>query len=378
MNAPAPQSTTGYARLSSLEASLVLVAAIVATAVCVAITLSPWASGFADKPSRGASDIELYRAEVDRIHAGQRYYDAAAAELRARGYDTWSVFNWRPPWLAWFLGHLPSPEWGRAVLALAALAVMLMAYAILTREGATAEAVACVILLIGAFLPCVLGTLFVMHELWSGAFIALSLCAYGIDRPRWGVAAGLAALVLRELALPYCLLMAGWAAWHRRRGEVAAWLVGLAGYTVLFGLHVAWVGDLLGPRDLARQQGWLQLGGAPFVISTSQMNAYLLLLPQWVTAVYFPLAMLGFAGWHTATGQRIGLTVCLYVTAFAAIGHPFNQYWGSMFAPLLCFGAVRAPASLWDLGRAAKKGKGVVASPDRGWPGHSPPNNSAI
>jgi hypothetical protein len=47
------------------------------------------------------------------------------------------------------------------------------------------------------------------------------------------------------------------------------------------------------------------------------------------------------------------VTVCAYLAAFAVVGHPFNQYWGSMFAPLLCFGFGLAPRALVDLWRAS-------------------------
>ena len=85
---------------------------------------------------------------------------------------------------------------------------------------------------------------------------------------------------------------------------------------------------LIGPNDVAHTQGWVQFGGAGFVISTVQMNAYLLLLPQWVTAIYFALALLGFAGWTSQAGQRAGITAALYVVAFSFVGQSFNQYWG--------------------------------------------------
>ena len=48
--------------------------------------------------------MALYRAEVDRIRNGEGYYQAAAAELTARGYPTRSVFNWRTPLPMWLLG----------------------------------------------------------------------------------------------------------------------------------------------------------------------------------------------------------------------------------------------------------------------------------
>ena len=79
----------------------------------------------------------------------------------------------------------------------------------------------------------------------------------------------------------------------------------------------------------------------------------LLVLPQAFTAVYLVSGLLGLAGWSSIEGQRIGVTVALYVMAFSIVGQPFNQYWGSMYAPLLCFGVARLPASVADLWHAA-------------------------
>ena len=67
------------------------------------------------------------------------------------------------------------------------------------------------------------------------------------------------------------------------------------------------------------------------------MNAYLLLLPQWVTAIYLVAALVGFAGWSTPLGTRIGLAACLYLMAFAVVGQSFNQYWGCARGPALMF-----------------------------------------
>jgi hypothetical protein len=93
------------------------------------------------------------------------------------------------------------------------------------------------------------------------------------------------------------------------------------------------------------------------------MNGYLLLLPQWVSAIYLPLAMLGFAGWNTTTGRRAGLTACAFVILFAFVGHSFNQYWGSLVAPLFTLGAAQAPTALSDLVRHSR---GTVNSPIAG------------
>ncbi len=192
-----------------------------------------------------------------------------------------------------------------------------------------------------------------MPVLWAGVFIALSISAYGVNRPWLGVAAGLAAVFFRDLALPYAVLSAA-IAWHgHKRREAAAWLIGLAAWAAFFALHCWRVSGLVGPDALGHRQGWVQLGGATFVLATVQANACLLLVPTWVTVAYFVATMFGLAGWNTPLGRRATLSLCLFVAAFSVVGQDFNRYWGMMIAPLLCFGAVRAPASLWDLCRAA-------------------------
>jgi len=255
----------------------------------------------------------------------------------------------------WMLGKLPDPALGKGLLGLLALAVMLLSFESLAREQGhgIGRPVACALLLSGPLMPCVLGDLFVSPMLWAGVFVALSIGAYGVGRPGWGVAMGLLAVFFRELALPYCVLAAVLAWWNNRPKELAAWTAGLAGWVLFFAWHWLEVTPLIGAEARAHHEGWVQFGGAPFVISTVQMTAYLLLLPQWVTALYFMAAMLGFAGWHTPLGERAGLTVCLFVLAFAFVGQEFNQYWGSLVAPLFCLGVVRFPASVRDLWKAA-------------------------
>lgn len=348
-NAP----STGYARLTPIQARLVLLALLLGTIFCVVLTLSPTPLGRVGKPPRGAGDVALYRAEIDRIHAGQGYYESASAELLARGYTTRSVFNWRLPLPIWLIGQLPAVALGKALLGLLAAALILTAYEALARERNVWRALACSLLLTGPLMLCVLGDLFVMPVLWAGVLIALSIGAYGVNRPYGATILGLLAAFCRELALPYCVLCAAIAWRHHRRKELAAWAVGLAAWLAYFGLHWLRVAQLTTPDALAHREGWIQLGGASFVLSTVQMNAYLLLLPQWVAALYFAAAMFGFAGWRTPLGVRAALTASLFVAAFGIVGQEFNQYWGTLVAPLFCLGLVRFPESLCDLWKAA-------------------------
>lgn len=360
---PQNPGSTGYARLTPLQARLVLAALLLGTVFCVAVTLSPMAQGQVGKPRRGAGDVALYRAEIDRIRADQGYYQAASVELPARGYPTRSVFNWRLPLPIWLIGHMPAPALGKAVLGLLALAVILMTFEAFAREATVWRALGCSLLLTGPLMLAVVGDLFVVPVLWAGVLIALSISAYSLNRAGWGLIAGLSAAFCRELALPYCAVCAAIAWRHHRRGEVAAWAIGLAGWLAYFGLHWLHVADLRTPDALAHREGWVQLGGASFVLCTVQMNGYLLLLPQWVAAAYFAAAMFGFAGWHTPPGLRAALTAAVFVAAFGVVGQEFNQYWGCLHAPLLCFGAARCPASLRDAVAAARFVRPAVPQP---------------
>lgn len=334
------------------RARLVLSLFFLATAGLVAVTFSPLKSGFADAPDRGPGDVALYRAEVARMHAGESYYDAAAAELRTRGYPTRSIFNWRTPLPVWLVGKLPDIGFATCLLGLLGLTLCGLSFNLLADEGGLRQGLLCVLLLAGALLPCVLGDLLLMSELWSGVLIAISAVCLGLNRRTAGVAAGVAALFFRELAAPYCVVCLAIALVDRRWRELAGWSVGLLAYFLFFAWHVTNVLPRVSAEDVAHASGWVRFSGAGFLISTVQMNGFLLLLPQWVSAVYLGCVLLGCATWNTPGGQRIALTSVAYAIAFSIVGHDFNQYWGSLTAPLLCLSACRAPSAIARLWRA--------------------------
>jgi hypothetical protein len=347
--------------LTPPQARAVLAVIALAMVFGVAATIAPAAGGNLATQADTPGDVALYRAEVDRIHNGEGYYQAAAAELTARGYPTRSVFNWRTPLPMWLLGKLPTVALGRALLGAMSLMLVLMAFEALAREEnperrgghRLLRPAACALWLTGPLLLTILGNLFVMPVLWAGVLIGLSVCAYGLNRPWPGVAFGLAAVFFRELALPYCLLCAALAWRQGERKQLAGWALGLLAWLMFFALHWWQLTGLIAAGARAHRQGWIQCGGAEFVFATARMNAYLLLLPPWVAAVYLVAAMVGMGGWSTPLGTRIGLGTCLFLAVFAFVGQSFNQYWGSLVAPLLCFGVARFPASLGDLWRAA-------------------------
>jgi hypothetical protein len=306
-----------------------------------------------DRP--GDTDGDLFRKVVQRVHAGASPYDAFERTFREYDYPVRSVFNYRTPLLTWFLGRLPGPAWGRAILAALMLATALMAYATLARQGSgpVASAVA-LLLMMGTFSYSFIGDTYLYYELWAGTLIALSICAYDLGRRPLGVATGLLALFLRELALPYALI--SWLiAWRQgRRREAAAWAVGLAFYSVSLILHIlAVMPRIPAARGTFNGSSWVHFGGPAFLLATCRINLLLLASPPWVVALYLPLCLLGLLGWRGETSLRIGLIVAFYLAAFSVLGALFNFYWGLLYGLLLPFGLAWAPASLRDLWSAS-------------------------
>jgi hypothetical protein len=264
------------------------------------------------------------------------------------------VFNWRTPLPVWLIGVLPDGTAAKVLLGAVAIALVCLGFHLMADEAGLREAYLAVALLTGALLLCALGDLAVMSELWAGVFIALSAVCYGIKRPLPAIVAGMAALFFRELAAPYCVLCVVLAVGERRYRELALWGLGLAAYAAFFAAHVWQVLPRAGSQNLAEVQGWIRFGGAGFLISTAQVNAYLLLLPQWISALYLTGVLLSASTWNTVAGRRIGLTIALYAIAFSAVGNDFNQYWGSITAPLYCLAAGRLPIALRQLWTAAQ------------------------
>jgi hypothetical protein len=332
-----------------LHARLLLALFLLGIAFFVAVSLSPLRQGFADAPSRGPSDVALYQAEIERIQAGESYYEALAHELPARGYPTGSVFNWRTPLPVWLVAKMPEPSMATALIGVVALGLTAGAFKLLADECGVRTALVGVLFLSGAILPCLMTDLVVVSELWSGVLVALSACLFANGNRRAGLLAGIAALFFRELAAPYVFVCIALAVYERRYRELGWWFVGLSTYALFFAFHVHSVFGHALTGQPGPVSSWIKFGAAPFLVSAAQMNGYLLLLPQWVAAVFLACAFLGAATWNTDAGRLVALTVAIYAVAFSIAGNDFNQYWGSMIAPLLAIAAARAPVVVREL-----------------------------
>lgn len=356
MTAPAAV-VTRYAGLTRAQAALVVALVVLAALWLVRGALSsatPRAAVAA--PPGGLGDVALYEAVVARVRAGEGYYTAVGTELRARQYPLKPALNWRQPTYAWLLAGLPSVHVGRAMLVAIGLAVVLLARRWWARSSRGGRATATTAVMAVTMAGCFVWNFVFLQESWAGFFIALSVCLYALDLWPLGLAACLLALAFRELALLPCAVGLALAVRARRWPEVAAWVVGLGLYAALMAWHFSVVQHHLQPGDPSRS--WITFGGAKFVLATSQWNGCLMLLPRWGAALLLPLMLLGLGGWRDEGAARAALIVLGYLATFCVLGDTFNDYWGSVYAPLLSFGLLALPACLRDLAR-------VLARPPR-------------
>lgn len=307
-----------------------------------------------EKPQ--GTDTDFYLAVVQRVHNGEPYYDVTAEELKKRGGSTSSMFNWRPPFFAWLIGYLPSPTWGKAILALGALLTLLFVFTTLERDSGVAAAGLAVLLLLNVFAWCLIQNWYLLQELWSATLMTVSIVAYANGRWRWAVLTGMLALFFRELALPYCGVAVGLAMWKKRWAELVAWAGGLAAYAIFLAYHAYETSSRIGSDGIIHASEWVRAARTEFVLLTTQINYFLLSVPgpakigACLSAVYLVLALLGLAGRRDEWSIRGGLAVAIYIAAFHFVGKmPHNSYWGLMYGPFLPFGIIWAPAACWDL-----------------------------
>lgn len=293
-------------------------------------------------------DLALYDRVIERLRAGEHYYDVIAEEQRKAEFPLRPAVAVRLPTLAYF--NAWAGETGLVIASFALLFAVLIAWWRRLGEEEPSSALrlsAMALLVFGASL----GTtryFFTLHELWSGMLLAL---AFALHRPgRWKAALAVAALALaiREHALPFVLLMAAMAFWRREWREGAAWS-GLA--LVFFGAlawHVHTVNQMLLPSD-GESAPWLVLRGLTGFTSNMVLSSNLRFLDGAVAAALVILALFGWIGWKCPAGQFGALLFMGYGLLFMLAGRPDNYYWGFMVTPAFFIGLAFAPRALKGL-----------------------------
>ena len=305
------------------------------------------------------NDLRFYRLVVARVQRGDNYYVAATEEQRRNGYPVAPGLTVRLPTLA-FVSAWAGPT-GLILLEIALFVGMMLANArrLATEPGGERfRLIGLALLLIG--ISSGLNARYnVLHEIWAAQLIALS---FGLHRPAEGKWAGAwfaaaAALAVRELALPFVLLMAGWALWHRRWREGAAWLALIVLFAALLALHLQLATAHIRPGDPVSPP-WLVLGGLSGFLYKVINSSVLSLLPVWVGGPLVILALFGWSGWKVPAGGFATLLLTGYALAFALAGRPNNFYWGVTVTPILFIGLVFVPMALPSLWRSAGFARG--------------------
>jgi hypothetical protein len=208
------------------------------------------------------------------------------------------------------------------------------------------------------------------HEIIAGQFLSAALVFY---RPwRWWPALLLAAcaLAIRELALPFVLLWAAFAASQRRWREFAAVASLIALFALALVLHAQAVAAYRLPGDLP-SQGWTGLQGPALALFGMMSVAGLGELPAWLDLGFtLPLwlgpllALLPLFGWMAFGGRR-GLFAALwfagYLLAVSLFARRMNFYWLSLVLPAYGAGLAFVPRALWDLVSALRRPRGAAS-----------------
>jgi hypothetical protein len=334
-----------FAALPAAQARIVL--AMLAALLLGSLTVLALPAPPADS-STPQSDVALYEAIVSAVAHGEDYYRAAADALRAGSYPLRPFLTFRMPGLATVQAGLPP----LATLILLGLLAAATAYAWYRRLRVAVARVpallAALFLLTAGMLAFVQPGLIAFHEIWAGLLVALSLA---LRRPgHWIEAAAVAliAMLIRETAALYVLVMAGLAFAEGFRREALGWLAALGIFVLVLAVHAMAVHGVTGPLDAA-SPGWAGMHGFGLFVRAMTLATGLTLLPAIAAAPLVALALFGWASWRDPLALRAGATFCAYALVISLFARLDTFYWGLMIAPAFLIGLVFVPDGLRDL-----------------------------
>lgn len=293
-------------------------------------------------------DLTLYRKITERVANGEDYYSAAARELRSGNYPLKPFVTFRLPTMA-HLGAALGPS-AMLLLLYGVMAVTLLAWwrrldGVFDDPGRRLTG----IMLIGAGMAVGFSGQYVgLHDLWSGILIALSIALHRDNRAWPAIMIAGLALFIRELALPFVLLMGAFALYRRNWREVAGWTLLVLAFGLVLFLHMRCVAAVVLPSDPS-SPGWTSLSGWSGFLRMMTETGPFRGFPHWIAIIATILALFGWASWKSITGLFCMLFFGGYALIFMVLGRPDNFYWGLMVAPTLLLGLAFLPQAFADL-----------------------------
>lgn len=307
------------------------------------------------------ADVILYESIVAGVRGGGDYYEVTATALRAGDYPLRPFVTFRLPTLAVVQASLPPPLSVMLLYGLAGsviLAWLIRLRAAIERPPPLAIAL---VLLIGGMVAFIQPSLAAFHEIWAGLLIALSLAVRRQDRWVSAVAIGLIAMLIRETAALYAIVMLGMALIDGQRREAFSWGAALSVLAVVVAAHAYAVGQVVGPADPA-SPGWAGLLGFGFFVKTMSISTALNLAPAWLSALLVGLALFGWASWRDPLAVRTLAVFGAYALLLSLFGRPDTFYWGLLVAPTILVGLAFAPDGLRDLTVAALDSRRITVT----------------
>jgi len=305
-------------------------------------------------------DLKLYDRAIERIRHGENYYSFIVSEHRRFDYPVRPGVAVRLPTLAYLNAAMGMDGEANAPVAMAA-ALLLMLGVIAAWWGRLGDAgidpsvrrIGTALVFFGASLG-LNRYYFVLHELWAGMLVALSLGLHRPERHKWigaVLAAGLA-LAIREHVLPYVLLMGAMALYRRDWRESAAWGALVALFAAGLAVHLHLIAAQTLPSD-PTGPSWLALRGLGGFLSNVVLSSNLRFLPHEIAGPLTILMIFGFAGWKNSAGVTAALLFTGYALAFAIAGRNDNFYWGAVITPAMALGLAFVPMAAASLIKAA-------------------------
>ncbi len=334
----------GQARIA-----LALLALLVAFSLTALISPGPPpASHDPAKRQDDRADVLLYESIVAGLRNGGDYYTTTADALRRGNYPLRPFVTFRLPTLAVVQAALPG--WVSIALLYALAAGVIAAWFVRLRPvlPRAAPLAIALVLLIGGMATFVQAELAPFHEVWAGLLVALSLALRRPDRWIDAVAFALVAMLIRETAALYVMVMAAIALAEGRRREAAGWAASLAVLAVVIAAHAYAVARVTDAADPA-SPGWAGLLGFGFFVKTMSISTALTVAPAWAATVLVALALFGWASWADPLATRTLATFAAFAALLALFGRIDTFYWGLMIAPTFLIGLAFVPDGLRDL-----------------------------
>ena len=330
--------------------------AIAVLAILIAVlAIAIWQPSASPAPKVRASpaqhsDLQLYRDIITGVAKGGDYYEVAAKEQREAGYPLKPFYTFRLPTHATVYAAFGERAMVGVVWLLCAGLMVAWWFRLRPLLPLPMLGVATFLMAggLGGLLQPMTG---LFHESWAALLLALMVALYRPEKAWPAMLAGVAALMVRELALPMILAMGGLALLERRWKEVAGWAVAVGLFACYVALHAHWVSQVVLPSDPA-SQGWSRHLGLQFSLKSIAKITMGIRLPDALAAALLILSLFGWVSVRSGWALRAFLLLLGYGSMLALFARADTFYWALMAAPLSFVGLAFLPKAFADLAKA--------------------------